>query len=978
MSVSSIHFYTVYRKQFILISVLAVLAFNFFIIVNSASAAGCDPVKKGLDCPGDYTCSSTTTNCRACRPEEYGTADHPKCVSAPAPAAGSGALQNAGSGGVQGGGNSGSAGADSRDDSRGGGFGGSSSDSNVARTCGSALQCADTNNDNIISDNEVNKVNADWAGGNSQYTNQEVLQIIDYWTREKRIDGGSTGTTPRTGTTPPTSTGEDIPLVCGDVGDLHQDGVINNKDKFKLGDISGKVMAGAYTPSSDEIIRGDLDGDAQITGNDYFLIDRFLSGQLARFTSCGSISRGGGSSGSQPTQPGENQAPIADFMFDEPVADREDVLFVASADDPDGFIAEYTWGFYVIPAGKTRSQITEDDRRWIRTGERIFAWFNAGEHVVGILWVTDNLGMRTKVEKQFQVTAPRDKAHGSNPGEPVAKIVCDPLDVRTRPGEHPPIIHCKSISQGTFGTLQWVVTGPASQPGNGSMILIRPTALEGTIRVKARLTSERFGKGEVIGESNEEIIVLQQHKPNADGNQAPVFVTPLNIPGYAVPYVGSSTYFNMKVCDPDGDKVMVNIEYGDGGGMAAEVICKSTNFLRVFLREGDFVAKATAIDEWGASSTSEIRFHIGSLADNTAKTIDFKTYTRPENVDFILSNPTPRVGETVTVQAVGTISKNLAGITFNFGDRTSTSNETNLPIYQGADPLRTVSHTYAKAGSYIIYMAVVDTNGQVASTSKWVQVGLDTLGTAPANVVNDDDEEGQTQTTLPVINQFTANPSTVNRGGTVALDVSADTADAQGITTLKVCQVSPGSDCDDMQCGGARQCRLSSKLFPVSPNATAATLRFEVTVTGGNGTVARRSLDVSVSRPSPQGISRIDYMTISGQSLVLQDTDGDTIYEDANENGTFDFADCVLLYQEILRHDQVRYNPAFDFNDNGVLDGTDGDACVNKLTEMQNLGNASQAGTNGNQAAGNEPIVIEKSLLRRAIERIKQWVQTIF
>ena len=62
----------------------------------------------------------------------------------------------------------------------------------AARTCGTALQCADTDKNGVIDDDEVDTARAAWTteDPNYEYTDQEILNILDYWTTGNSIGGG--------------------------------------------------------------------------------------------------------------------------------------------------------------------------------------------------------------------------------------------------------------------------------------------------------------------------------------------------------------------------------------------------------------------------------------------------------------------------------------------------------------------------------------------------------------------------------------------------------------------------------------------------------------------------------------------------------------------------------------------------------------------------------------------------------------------
>ena len=96
-----------------------------------------------------------------------------------------------------------------------------------------------------------------------------------------------------------------------------------------------------------------------------------------------------------------------------------------------------------------------------------------------------------------------------------------------------------------------------------------------------------------------------------------------------------------------------------------------------------------------------------------------------------------------------------------------------------------------------------------------------------------------------------------------------------------------------------------------------------VTLGANQGVGSNSMYSVVVLPKNGAQVTPPDFPTFPGLEFPVQDLDGDGLTEDINGNGRFDFADIVVLFEQLDSPAVVDNQQYFDFNGNGSVDFTD-------------------------------------------------------
>jgi PKD repeat protein len=287
----------------------------------------------------------------------------------------------------------------------------------------------------------------------------------------------------------------------------------------------------------------------------------------------------------------------------------------------------------------------------------------AGSYNV-VLVVTDNNGNTGSATKSVTV--------GDNES-PTASFVYSP----TSPGIDETVYFNASGSYDPDGEIvgyEWDF-GDGST-GSGETITHRYKNA-GTYTVLMKVTDD----SENTGSASKTITISEGQSPIAS------FVYSPTSPG-----VGETVYFNASDSkDPDGEIVSYEWNFGDGATGSGETITHQ------FTSAGTYAVFLKVTDNSGNTG-------------NTSKTITVSSGQNP-TASFIYSPTSPKVGEPIYFNASDSSDPDGSVVDFQWdmGDGTTRTGEK-------------ITHTYANAGTYTVFLVVTDNSGNTGSTGKTVTV----------------------------------------------------------------------------------------------------------------------------------------------------------------------------------------------------------------------------------------------------------------
>jgi PKD repeat protein len=89
----------------------------------------------------------------------------------------------------------------------------------------------------------------------------------------------------------------------------------------------------------------------------------------------------------------------------------------------------------------------------------------------------------------------------------------------------------------------------------------------------------------------------------------------------------------------------------------------------------------------------------------------------------------------------------------------------------------------------------------------------------------------------------------------------------------------------------------------------------------------------TTSAPGTLGITQGVFPTLPGMPGPSQDLDGDGLAEDVNGNNRIDFADVVVMFENLDAQEVIENAFGFDFNRNDVIDFGDVIALFNSIIQ---------------------------------------------
>jgi plastocyanin len=204
----------------------------------------------------------------------------------------------------------------------------------------------------------------------------------------------------------------------------------------------------------------------------------------------------------------------------------------------------------------------------------------------------------------------------------------------------------------------------------------------------------------------------------SDGNNNPNYPVVLNEPGTGG--VGEVLTYTYKISDPDNDRVKIHLSFGDGTSTWDSGLKSSgsqVSHTHTYTKAGTYDMYISVFDEHGAGSST--RHHVVNVTAN-----------RNPNNPVVVSEPASGgVGQSLTYSyKISDPDNDRVKIHINFGDGT-TKWDSGL-MASGSRVSR--SHTYSKAGTYDMYIAVFDEHGAGSSTRHHV-VTVSAGNSAPNN-----------------------------------------------------------------------------------------------------------------------------------------------------------------------------------------------------------------------------------------------------
>ena len=342
-------------------------------------------------------------------------------------------------------------------------------------------------------------------------------------------------------------------------------------------------------------------------------------------------------------------------------------------------------------------------------------------------------------------------------------------------------------------------------------------------------------------------------------NQPPTTPT---ISGPTSGQTGQSLSFSVSSSDPEGDTIQYRFDWGDGNISAWGSSSQSHSWSSA----GSYCVKAQAKDSNGTTSAWS-SCHTVSISSSTPT-------NNPPVINSFTANP----------------SSGAAPLDVTFSWDISDADGDNLTCKldidnDGRDDYTinnctnssTQSHTYLTAGTYTAKLTVSDGNGGSDSTTVTINVSSSTPTNNP-----------------PVINSFTANPSS----GAAPLDVtfSWDISDADGDNLT--CKLDIDNDGrDDYTINNCTNSSTQSHTY-----LTAGTYTAKLTVSDGNGGSDSTTVTINVSSSTPTNNPPVINSFIADPAIGtaplnvffswdISDPDGDvlTCHLDVDNDGTNDY-----------------------------------------------------------------------------------------
>lgn len=280
---------------------------------------------------------------------------------------------------------------------------------------------------------------------------------------------------------------------------------------------------------------------------------------------------------------------------------------------------------------------------------------------------------------------------------------------------------------GTIINVYDLIVGPGNVTTNGSFVSITFTAgsVSGTTALTlygVQLTNETqyinvnviSGSVTVVGGS------APPNNPPPNGPSSPPPAEnkppfpPMKPAGPTLIEVGTTYVYNCSAFDPDGDRVRLRFDWGDGAlsnwsGLVS--LNTSVSFSYTWHNVSTYAVRAIASDEKGLNSSWSAPLTVIVSAAAAGNSTPVATFVIPSNVT---SNQTVLFNASGSIDSDGVIISYL----WDFGDGTRGTGET-------------PTHVYRSPGHYTVILTVTDNAGLISSFSELVTVFEQAPGPTP-------------------------------------------------------------------------------------------------------------------------------------------------------------------------------------------------------------------------------------------------------